>query len=160
MSHSKLLEGFDALAATSVTARNQNVQTRGPKNLMTSINPSDLPLRLLLPVDQNSEGRNIGAIDLAGRYRTAIWKVTDLFLLEYVESGAGLYDCAEDLTLYVVAYENAINANRTLIRNCMVIEDLLCRMGVFEWPMSVAKNAANPEYFGVWCSLTIKEIIQ
>jgi len=152
---SQLFTAYDNLAAMNMIARGKNVQTRGLAKLSTMVNPSDLPLRLLLPVDQNSEGRNIGALDFASQHRVATWKVTDLFLLEYVQAGAGLYDAAADLVMYVLDYEDAINANRRLVPNAIIVEDLMMRMGVYNWPLDSDGN-----YFGVWCSLTLKEVIQ
>lgn len=152
---SRLFDAYEALKLMNLTARGSNVQVRGLNELSTMVNPSDIPLRVLLPVDQNSEGRNIGALDFSSQHRVATWKVTDLFLLEYASAGAGLFDAAADLVTYVLDYEAAINSNRQLVKNAIIVEDLMMRMGVYNWPID-----GDGHFFGVWCSLTLKEVIQ
>lgn len=151
---SRLKTYYQALAETNLTAREQNIPVRGVVNLQTSVSAGDLPVRLLLPVGARADGRNIAAIDLSGRFRTARWRITDLLLLANTTEGRGLEDFAEELVDYVVQYETVMNARRQMAAG-MLLEDLSIETGIFEWP-----HLSGVWYFGAQAVHGVKETIE
>lgn len=155
MAHSKLREAYKAIEGTSIQLNGDTVRCRGLDNFQTVVNPANLPLRLLLPVGSNANGRNLSIISADHSGRAATWLIPELALLAPMTAGQGLEEYAGLLVDYVVAYEQAILDRRVDFANeGFLINNMALDTGLYEWPAESGKW-----YFGVRANLTVQELI-
>ena len=152
---SEITSIYDALEAKSVTTTNgktPDVYDLG--ELKNSIHTSDLPVRLLLPVgdDTRGEGRE-GAFISIGTTMVINWVVNDLMLWQPLGQGEGLKEYAPELVDYCGKYLDMTRTFKCPTTNSS-LEGVYLSPGIYEWPMG-----SGVMYAGVLCQLTIKEVL-
>lgn len=130
----------EVITAIAVTDHNANVAS------------PQLPVRIISPV-VNAFGGKIGKTGFGSGVRTAVWKLEDLMLYRPITQVLTPGDAALTLVRYPVAYEHAVDTYRSVYTNAL-IEEVEMETGVYAYP-----NGAKNLYYGVLCTLTIKEII-
>lgn len=154
MAESALRDIYRAIEQTNVLLPDGTpVRVRGLDNLATQVTRANLPLRLLLPVGSNANGRNLSIITADGGGRSAVWTIPEIALLRPVSAGQGLEEAAGELVDYVTAYEAAILARRTAFTG-FIINNIAIDTGELEWP-----RESGSWYFGVSVTLTVTELI-
>lgn len=153
--HSKLRGIYKAIEGTNIELNGKTVKCRGLDNFSIVVNTANLPLRLLLPVGSNANGRNLSVISADHTGRSAVWLIPELALLAPVAAGQGLEEFAGDLVDYVVLYERAILDRRAdFADQGFFITNMALDTGMFEYPAESGKF-----YFGVRSNLTVQELI-
>lgn len=150
---SKLREIYKAIEETPIDLNGATVRCRGLDGLKTQIPRASLPLRLLLPVGSNANGRNLSIISADHSGRSAVWVIPELALIAPMAQGQGLEEYAGDLVDYVVALEQAI-LDRRVEFNGFLISQMATDTGLFEWPAG-----GDSWYFGVRTNYTVTELI-
>lgn len=144
---------YKAIEETSIDLGGKTVRCRGLDGLKSQVPRAALPLRLLLPVGSNANGRNLSIISADHSGRSAVWVIPELALIAPMAQGQGLEEYAGDLVDYVVALEQAINDRRVEF-NGFLINQIATDTGMFEWPAE-----SNSWYFGVRTNYTVTELI-
>lgn len=153
MPASQLRAIYKAIEETNVFLNGSRVPCRGLDGLDPRIPRAALPVRLLLPVGSNANGRNLSLISADGHGRDATWMIPELALIAQVTSGKGLEEYAGTLVDYVVALEDAIQ-NRRADYAGFFINNIATDTGEFEWPAG-----SGNWYFGVRTNYTVRELI-
>lgn len=155
MAHSKLRECYKVIENTTIHLDGKVVRCRGLDNLQTQVSTANLPLRLLLPVGSNANGRNLSMISADHTGRAATWLIPELMLLAPVGAGQGLEEYAGPLVDYVVEYEYAILDRRSdYSTEGFLISNMALDTGIYEWPAG-----SDKWFFGVRSNLTVQELI-
>lgn len=152
---SEITSIYTALAAITVTTTSGSTATVFDLDeLKNRINTSDLPVRMLLPVgdDTRGEGRE-GAFVAIGTTMTIDWQVSDLMLWQPLGQGEGLREYAPELVDYCGKYIDAMRTFKCPTSNSS-LTGVYMMPGIYEWPMG-----EGVYYAGVLCQLTIHEVL-
>lgn len=160
MADSNLDTIYNAIAGWGLAVAGGDVSCRKPEDLKKSLNSSDLPVRLMLPLDNNLEGQEmqvmtLGKPETGGEITVQRWSVMDLMLWQKVGKGSGIEQAADRLVDYCSAYTKAVRYGRKVAENIRIV-NMNVLPGQFEWPAGV-KDA--PLYFGVLATLELTEIV-
>lgn len=109
------------------------------------------PCRVLLPLGRDGSGGRSSTFIALNTLTETTWQLTDLFLWRPVAQGLSLANVGGDLLKYATAYREIVRGLRVPAKN-FVVEQLDFEANVWTWPMN-----GNTDYFGVACTLTIKE---
>lgn len=155
---SRLGDIYAALAARSVSytydGSTVTPTVHQPHQLKASYDPSELPVRLLLPqVQYGAQGRNIQPVAFSGGSSVdAPWYLVDrLLLLPAGEGLGGVAAVAGPIIEYMDAYLQAIYEDVTLIRKAAV-ENVDIYTALMDWPLN-----SNSLYWGVEATLTVRD---
>jgi hypothetical protein len=152
---SEITSIYDALEAKSVTTTGGDTpDVYDLDELKNSIPSSDLPIRLLLPVGDDTKGDGRSGVFIAIGTTMAIdWQVNDLMLWQPLGQGEGLREYAPELVDYCGKYLDAMRTFKCPTNNSS-LTDVYMSPGIYEWPMG-----SGVMYAGVLCQLTIKEVL-
>lgn len=163
MATSQITAIYAAIESVNVTfnlrGQSRTPTVKGLTELPNRVESADLPLRLLLNVQNNAEGVSFQAGTLGsglggGAKPTIIWRITDLMLALPQNQGTGVKDVAYDLMAYCSAYLAAVR-NNIKITSGALVEDVSVEPGVYLYPASETGVA----YYGVQCVWSIKELV-
>lgn len=144
---------YSNLAAWSFTVGSQSVNALYGSTLKGSLGSADLPVRLLLPVNDSLEGTNVQAIVITGAHGTATWQIDDLLLLQPVVQGRGIEQVAGTLTTYLADYVDRLTTGYLLVGGKATVLNARPTSGIYEWPAGSGKA-----YYGARMTLTIQEV--
>lgn len=146
---------YAALAEQVVTVDGKTPPVYGLDNPIGSLTSARLPVRILHPFGNGSEGRNI-AFDGASCLITLTWTVVDFLAFQAIGQGVPPTGA---MIRYAAAYVDMIKGfqrvgadTNPLIRAYLDPSRVL--PGVFEWPLG-----SDAWYYGVQASLDIVEIV-
>lgn len=121
----QLLAIYDKFASTAmqVAYDGANYQAKDLHELKDWVEAGECPVRLLLPVDPQSEGREGNFIALGDKSARITWRIVDVLLAAPVGTESGLDDYAEDLMAYCDAYVAALQGIRSSMPTQCTIEN-------------------------------------
>jgi len=160
MANSNLDTIYNAMAGWSFAVAGGDVKCRKPETLKKTLHSHDLPLRMLLPMDNKLEGQEatiqtMGKAATGGCLMVVRWRLMDLMYWQAVAKGTGMEQAAERLTEYCQTYLNNYRFNHKLADNIRIV-NVNVEPGQYQWPLDVE---AAPWYFGALATLEITEVV-
>jgi len=144
---------YTAIAGWSVSVGSTTPGVRNTDKLKDTLNPSDVPTRMMLVTTGDTEVINAIFKGL-GKTQEITWAIEDRLYWRPVASGQGLADFSHDLILYIAAYLEKARSDRSpttqsYIEGCRVIP------AIVRWP----DFEGGTPYAGVRCILTVREVV-
>lgn len=151
---SQLRAIYAAIAGMPVRYNSAIVTAYDLAALPNQVPATNLPVRLLLPLESRGEGRGVNYVSLGTpAVVTVDWKLVDLMLALPISQGSGIQDVAPLLVDYKAEYLEHVRNNKR-IAHVANITSVAMEMAAFTYPAS-----SRTAYFGVEVTLTIKEIV-
>lgn len=127
---------YGALAAMDITLDAVVARVFNIDAIPNSVNTSDVPARLLLPISTQDGAQSVQPVSISGSKQQIVWTITDLLLLAPIGQGGHLGSHAARLARYQMAYVEALRVRKHLLGDHQIIETTI-ETGIQEYPLNV-----------------------
>lgn len=156
--NSKILEVYEALAATEITIAGELIKVAPLEQLPNSVTSLQTPIRILTPLQQFSPP-NLASTSIGGAYQGSggvldlDWLIHDLLLWAPLASGKGLQTHASSLVTYCGEYIDLVrDAERLVWPANTWMQRWTLHVELIEFPL-----LSKMFYFGVRAILIVRE---
>lgn len=150
---SQIISIFQALASWEFAISGETIYAPVLQQLEDMPASPNLPMRILSPALNRSEGELAGLTINNSSYLVG-WTIDDLLLWRPVTQTVSFSDEVVPLMQYMVAYAEKWVSNRQITAQAFIEEVTDFSAGVFEYPQK-----SQVYYYGVLATLHIKEIV-
>lgn len=148
---SHLPDIVNAIKALAITYNGKAIGTRSGETLNNSAEIADLPVRIFSAMGTMG-GQAVRRTFGSGAVMSMRWEIVDVLLGQRLDLSRGIKDQSAALVQYAANYAEAI---RLISNDHYTLDDVTIRPGTVEWP-----NGSGTYFYGVECTVTVKEIIQ
>lgn len=148
---SHLPEIVAAIKALVVTYNGKTIGTRSGETINNTAELADLPVRIFSAMGTMG-GQAVRRTFGSGAVMSMRWEIVDVLLGQRLDLSRGIKDQSAALMQYAADYTEAI---RLVSNGHYTLDDLTVRPGTVEWP-----NGSGTYFYGVECTVTVKEIVQ